>query len=52
LYKSANVIRIVKPRRVWWAGIIDKLRQKKNAYRTLRSPLPKCPLERLKEITE
>jgi hypothetical protein len=35
LYSSASVIRIIKSRRMRWAGHVARLREKRNAYRLL-----------------
>jgi hypothetical protein len=35
LYSSPNIIRIVKPRRMRWAGHVERMGKKKIAYRNL-----------------
>jgi hypothetical protein len=32
LYSSPSIIRIIKPRRMRWAGHVTRMREKKNAY--------------------
>jgi hypothetical protein len=35
LYSSPSIIRIIKPRRMRWAGHVARLGEKRNAYRLL-----------------
>jgi hypothetical protein len=35
LYSSSNIIRVIKSRRVRWAGHIESMGKKRNAYRIL-----------------
>jgi hypothetical protein len=35
LYSSPSIIRIIKARRIRWAGHVVRMREKKNAYRLL-----------------
>jgi hypothetical protein len=35
LYSSPSIIRIIKSRRVRWAGHVARMREKRNAYRLL-----------------
>jgi hypothetical protein len=35
LYSSPSIIRIIKPRRMRWAGHVARMREKRNAYRLL-----------------
>jgi hypothetical protein len=35
LYSSPNVIRMIKSRRMRWAGYVARMRTKRNAYRIL-----------------
>jgi hypothetical protein len=35
LYSSPNIIRIVKSRRMRWAGNVDRMGEKRNVYRLL-----------------
>jgi hypothetical protein len=35
LYSSPNIIRMIKSRRMRWAGHVARMEQKKNAYRIL-----------------
>jgi hypothetical protein len=35
LYSSASIIRIIKSRRMRWAGHVARMREKRNAYRLL-----------------
>jgi hypothetical protein len=35
LYSSANIIRIIKSRRMRWAGHVGRMGEKRNAYRKL-----------------
>jgi hypothetical protein len=45
LYSSASIIRIIKPRRMRWAGHIARMGEKRNAYRLLvGKPEGKRPL--------
>jgi hypothetical protein len=47
LYSSASIIRIIKSRRMRWAGHIGRMGEKKNAYRILvGKPEGKRPLGR------
>jgi hypothetical protein len=34
-YSSPNIIRIIKSRRMRWAGCVTRIEEKKNAYRVL-----------------
>jgi hypothetical protein len=47
LYSSANIIRIIKSRRMRWAGHVARMRGKRNVYRLLvGKPEGKSPLGR------
>jgi hypothetical protein len=47
LYSSPNIIRIIKSRRMRWAGHLARMREKRNAYRLLvGKPEGKRPLGR------
>jgi hypothetical protein len=47
LYSSPNIIRIIKSRRMRWAGHVARMGEKKNAYRLLvGKPEGKRPLGR------
>jgi hypothetical protein len=47
LYSSPNIIRMIKSRRMRWAGHVARTREKSNAYRILvGKPEEKRPLER------
>jgi hypothetical protein len=47
LYSSPSITRIIKPRRMRWAGHVTRMRVKKNAYRLLvGKPEGKRPLGR------
>jgi hypothetical protein len=47
LYSSPSIIRIIKSRRMRWAGHVVRLGQKRNAYRLqVGQPEGKRPLER------
>jgi hypothetical protein len=47
LYSSPSIIRIIKPRRMRWAGHVARMREKRNAYRLLvGKPEGKRPLGR------
>jgi hypothetical protein len=35
LYSSPNIIRMIKSRRMRWAGHVARMREKRNAYRIL-----------------
>jgi hypothetical protein len=35
LYSSPNIIRVIKSRRMRWAGHVARIREKRNAYRIL-----------------
>jgi hypothetical protein len=35
LYSSTSTIRIIKPRRMSWAGHVARMEEKRNAYRIL-----------------
>jgi hypothetical protein len=49
LYSSPSIIRMVKSRRMRWAGHVARMGEKRNAYRTLvRKPGGKRPLVRPK----
>jgi hypothetical protein len=46
LYSSPNIIRMKKPRRMRWAGHVERMGEKRNAYRILvGTPEGKRPLE-------
>jgi hypothetical protein len=46
-YSSPSIIRIIKPRRMKWAGHVARMREKRNAYRLLAGkPERKRPLGR------
>jgi hypothetical protein len=47
LYSSASIIRIIKSRRMGWAGHVARMGEKRNAYRLLvGKPEGKRPLRR------
>jgi hypothetical protein len=47
LYSSPNIIRIIKSRRMRWAGHVTRMGKKRNAYRFMvRKPEGKRPLGR------
>jgi hypothetical protein len=47
LYSSPSIIRIIKSRRIKWAGHVARIREKRNAYRLLvGKPEGKRPLGR------
>jgi hypothetical protein len=47
VYCSPSIIRIIKPRRMRWAGHVARMGEKRNAYRMLvGKPEGKRPLER------
>jgi hypothetical protein len=47
LYSSPSIIRIIKSRRMRWAGLVERMGEKRNAYRLLvRNPDGKRPLGR------
>jgi hypothetical protein len=47
LYSSPIIIRIIKPRRMTWAGHMARMGEKRNVYRLLvRKPEGKRPLGR------
>jgi hypothetical protein len=47
LYSSPNIIRIIKSRRMWLAGHVGRMGEKRNAYRLLvGKPEGKRPLGR------
>jgi hypothetical protein len=47
LYSSPSIIKIIKPRRMKWAGHVTRMGEKRNAYRLLvGKPEGKRPLER------
>jgi hypothetical protein len=47
LYSSPSIIRIIKARRMRWAGHVARMREKRNAYRLLvGKPERRRPLER------
>jgi hypothetical protein len=47
LYSSPNIIRMIKSRRMTWAGHVARMREKRNAYRILvGKPEGKRPLGR------
>jgi hypothetical protein len=47
LYSSPSIIRIIKPRRMRWAGHVARIVKKRNAYRLLvGKPEGKSPLGR------
>jgi hypothetical protein len=47
LYSSLSIIRIIKSRRLRWAGHVARMREKRNAFRLLvRKPEGKRPLGR------
>jgi hypothetical protein len=49
LYSSPNIIRIIKSRRMRWAGHVARMGEKRNAYRLLvGKPGGKTPLGRPK----
>jgi hypothetical protein len=49
LYSSPSIIRMIKSRRMQWAGHVARMGEKRNAYRILvGEPEGKRPLGRLK----
>jgi hypothetical protein len=47
LYSSPSIIRVIKSRRMGWAGHVPRMREKRNSYRILvRKPEGKRPLRR------
>jgi hypothetical protein len=44
LYSSPSTIRMIKSRRVRWAGHVARMGEKRNAYRILGNPEGKRPL--------
>jgi hypothetical protein len=47
LYSSPNIIRMIKSRRIGWAGLVARMGEKRNAYRILvGKPEGKRPLGR------
>jgi hypothetical protein len=49
LYSSPSIIRIIKSRRMRWAGHVPRMGEKRNVYRTLvGKPEGKEPLGRLR----
>jgi hypothetical protein len=49
LYSSPSIIRIIKARRMRWAGHVARMGEKGNVYRLLlRKPEGKSPLGRLR----
>jgi hypothetical protein len=47
LYSSPSIIRIIKPRRMRWAGHVAQMEEKRNEYRLfVRNPEGKRPLGR------
>jgi hypothetical protein len=47
LYSSPSIIRVIKSRRMRWAGHVARMGEKRNAYRLLvEKPEGKRPLER------
>jgi hypothetical protein len=47
LYSSPSIIRIIKPRRMRWAGPVARMGEKKNVYRLLvGKPVGRRPLGR------
>jgi hypothetical protein len=47
LYSSPSIIRMIKPRRMRWAGLVARMREKRNTYRILvGKPKGKRPLGR------
>jgi hypothetical protein len=49
LYCSLNIIRMMKSRRMRWAGRVARMEEKRNAYRILvGNPEEKRPLGRLR----
>jgi hypothetical protein len=45
LYSSPSIIRMIRPRRIRWAGVVARMGEKKNAYRILvGKPEGKKPL--------
>jgi hypothetical protein len=48
LYSSSNIVRVIKSRRMRWAGHVARIGEGRGVYRVLvRSPNWKRPLERL-----
>jgi hypothetical protein len=51
LYSSPIIIRMIKSRRMGWAGHVARKGKKRNVYRLLvRKPERKRPLERLRRM--
>jgi hypothetical protein len=53
LYSSLNIIRVIKSRRLRWAGHVARMRERRGAYRALvGKPEGRRPLERPKRKWE
>jgi hypothetical protein len=53
LYSLANIIRVIKSRRLRWAGHVTRMEERKGAYRTLvGKPEGKRPLGRHRRTWE
>jgi hypothetical protein len=47
LYSSPNIVRVIKSRRMWWAGHVARMGERRGAYRVLVGrPEGKRPVER------
>jgi hypothetical protein len=47
LYSSPNIVRVIKARRMRWAGHVARMGEERGVYRVLvKSPEDKRPLER------
>jgi hypothetical protein len=47
LYCSPNIVRVIKPRRIRWAGHVERMGKRRGVYRVLvRKPESKTPLGR------
>ena len=47
LYRSANIARVIKPRRLRWAGHVARMEEVRSAFKILKAkPIGKRPLGR------
>jgi hypothetical protein len=46
LYSSPNIVRLIKSRRMRWAGHVARMGEERGAYRVLGKPEVKRPLRR------
>ena len=53
LYRSPNIVRVIKSRRLRWAGHVAKMEEGRSAFKILTdTPAGKRPLERLRRRWE